>query len=308
MTKKPKWKNRGIDVPSGTKITGKWYHKTYKIKRKLGTGAIGSVYLCTINGMKAALKISEQGTSMTVEVNVLKSLQKVRDTHLGPFLLDVDDWVAPWGRTYSFYVMEYIEGERLDRYIEKNGEQWIGVFMLQLLESLERLHQAGWVFGDLKLDNILIDNIPHKARFVDVGGTTQIGRSIKEFTEFYDRGYWNLGSRKAEPSYDLFSFAMVFIAIFYPNLFQKTRTPQQTLFSKIDRVKALVPYRYVLKNAIVGKYTSSAEMKHELATMIVQRKKRSTQAVADGEKSILIESFLVTLIAAGYYVSSLLLP
>ena len=38
-----------------------------------------------------------------------------------------------------------------------------------------------------------------------------MGSSIKEFTEFYDRGYWGLGSRKAEPSYDLFAVAMIMI-------------------------------------------------------------------------------------------------
>lgn len=306
MTKK--WKKHGIDIPLGTQITGKWYQKKYRVKEKLGTGAIGSVYLCTMNGMKAALKISEQGTSMTVEVNVLKSLQKARDKRLGPYLLDVDDWEAPWGVTYSFYVMEYIKGERMDDFIKKNGEEWIGVFMLQLLESLNRLHQAGWVFGDLKLDNILIDNNPPKARFVDVGGTTQMGRAVKEYTEFYDRGYWGFGSRKAEPSYDLFSFAMVFVAIFYPQFFPKTNTPHQTLYMKMHRVKALVPYRELLKNALRGKYTTSTQMKQELGTIMLQRKKRSGHATKKQSKQLVIELLLVILIAAIFYASSLLLP
>ncbi|MGM8366124.1 protein kinase domain-containing protein [Virgibacillus sp. W0181] len=309
MTKNSKWKKHGIDIPSGTNVTGKWYQKTYRIIEKIGAGAVGSVYLCTINGRKAALKISKQGTSMTVEVNVLKSLQKVREHHLGPYLLDTDDWEAPWGETYSFYVMEYIEGESMASFIRGNGAEWIGVFMLQLLDKLDRLHQTGWVFGDLKLDNILIDRSSPKVRFVDVGGTTQTGRAIKEYTEFYDRGYWGLGSRKAEPSYDLFSLVMVFLAVFYPNHFPKTTTPEQTLFTKIDRVKALVPYRYMLKKAISGKYTSSAQMKHEVARMIAQRRKKTAKAGGKQQtRLVIVETFLLLLAAAGYYASSLLLP
>src|SRR5699024_9965099 len=117
--------------------------------------------------------------------------------------------------------MEYIQGMGMHSFIRRYGNQWVGPFLLQLLNDLEALHQAGWVFGDLKLDNVLIDIKPPRVRLVDVGGTTQVGRSIKEYTEFYDRGYWELGSRKAEPSYDLFAVVMIFIHVFYPNRFEK---------------------------------------------------------------------------------------
>src|SRR5690625_7837976 len=87
--------------------------------------------------------------------------------------------------------------------------------MLQLLNNLEDLHQSGWVFGDLKTDNLLIMSSPPQVSWVDVGGTTQMGRAIKEYTEFYDRGYWSMGTRRAVPSYDLFYFVMVFLPYFF---------------------------------------------------------------------------------------------
>ena len=37
------WKNSGIDLKPGTKITGKWYKNQYLIRGKLGKGAIGTV-------------------------------------------------------------------------------------------------------------------------------------------------------------------------------------------------------------------------------------------------------------------------
>src|SRR5699024_9473064 len=94
--------------------------------------------------------------SMTVEVNVLKALQKVQGSRLGPYLLDVDDWKAPSGNTYAFYVMEYLQGESMASFIQRNGKEWIGVLMLQLLKDLEQLHESGWVFGDLKAENLLV--------------------------------------------------------------------------------------------------------------------------------------------------------
>lgn len=105
--------------------------------------------------------------------------------------------------------------------------------MVQLLEDLDQLHQAGWTFGDLKTDNILVESNPPRIRLVDVGGTTRMGRSIKEYTEFFDRGYWGLGTRKAEPSYDLFAVAMVFLHIYYPRRFERmTGEPSEKLLEK----------------------------------------------------------------------------
>ncbi|MGL4520930.1 MAG: hypothetical protein ACRCWQ_00005, partial [Bacilli bacterium] len=40
---------------------------------------------------------------------------------------------------------------------------------------------------------------------------TQFGRVIKEYTERYDRGYWKVGLRSAEASYDLFSIGMIIV-------------------------------------------------------------------------------------------------
>jgi serine/threonine protein kinase len=291
-------------------LTGKWHQKRYVIIRKLGNGAIGSVYLCDANGKKAALKISDISTSITMEVNVLKSLGKVQGKSLGPSLLDVDDWVTPVGQTFSFYVMEYIHGQTLPEFMKQNGKEWIGVFMLQLLEDLGNLHQSGWVFGDLKVDNLLVTGSPTRLRWIDVGGTTQIGRAIKEYTEFYDRGYWGLGTRKAEPSYDLFALVMVFVGVFYPKQFPKGSNPQATLFKKMNEVKALKPYEACFKKALTGKYQTSIEMKQELSSIIydLQKKPQTTTKRKQDNPPLALESIGFLLIALGYYVSSLLIP
>ncbi|WP_047986247.1 protein kinase domain-containing protein [Ornithinibacillus californiensis] len=294
----------------GMSMTGKWHHKRYTIIRKLGNGAIGSVYLCDAGGKKAALKISDKGSSITMEVNVLKSLGKVQGKSLGPYLLDVDDWVTPQGQTFSFYVMEYIQGRTLPEFMKQHGQEWIGVFLMQLLDDLEALHQSGWVFGDLKVDNLLVTSAPTRLRWIDVGGTTQIGRAIKEYTEFYDRGYWGLGSRKAEPSYDLFALVMVFLSVYYPNHFQKGSNPQATLFKKVNDIKAIHPYSQCLKKALIGKYRTSKEMKQEISAVIydLQQRKLVSGKRKQQNPSYAVESVGFLLIALGYYLSSLIIP
>ena len=70
----------------------------YTIIKELGYGANGIVYLAKCNHDQVALKMSDNGMSITSEVNVLKSFAKVQGSALGPSLLDVDDWQCKMGK------------------------------------------------------------------------------------------------------------------------------------------------------------------------------------------------------------------
>ncbi|HLS66788.1 MAG TPA: protein kinase family protein [Pseudogracilibacillus sp.] len=273
MAQKVGQKKDRIILPHGATIYGKWNKRRYQIVRRIGSGAIGTVFLCRENGKDVAVKMSRHALSLTTEVNVLKSLQQVQDTSLGPFLFDADDWVAPDGTTYSFYAMEYIDGVSIERFVRVNGANWIGVFLMQMLEQLEQFHDAGWVFGDLKNENIIIGGKQPTARFIDVGGTTKIGRSIKEYSDFYDRAYWGLGSREAEPSYDLFALAMIMLAIYYPEKFKRTNATKNVLLTKLYAINELKLYRPCLQKALTGKYRTAKEMKRDLMQTILQLQK-----------------------------------
>ena len=268
-------KNPVGNLPQGTTIIGKWHKERYTIVRTLGYGATGYVYLTRSSKGLAALKISENSMSITSEVNVLRHFSKVQGFSLGPSLLDVDDWERPnlgGKQSFSFYVMEFLEGEPLLSFVQKRGMEWAGILTLQLLTDLETLHQEGWVFGDLKPDNLIVTATPPKVRLVDVGGTTQQGRAIKEFTEFFDRGYWGLGSRKAEATYDLFAVAMIMIHICYPKQFQKNgEGGRKQLEEQIDKNSWLKRYKVVLMRALAGEYSSAQEMKSGMLSVMSQR-------------------------------------
>jgi serine/threonine-protein kinase len=249
-----------FNVKPGTLIEGKWHHNQYKIIKELGFGANGIVYLAQFRNQTVALKMSDNGMSITSEVNVLKSFAKVQGSALGPSLLDVDDWQQRGGQI-SFYVMEYIQGPDLLTFIQQNGHVWTEVLILQLLNDLHTLHKNGWVFGDLKPDNLIVTGPPARIRCIDVGGTTIQGRAIKEFTEFFDRGYWGLGSRKADPSYDLFAVAMILINISYPKRFNKTSGDLKQLEAMIKGKVELKKYESTLLHALKGNFSSAKEMR-----------------------------------------------
>ncbi len=104
-------KNRLCNLPPGTVITGKWHGRSYRLLRRLGSGANGVVYLAENGRTRVAVKLSDDYASLASEMNILRRFAKVQGAALGPSLLEADDWQSPFAReTIPFYVMEYIEG------------------------------------------------------------------------------------------------------------------------------------------------------------------------------------------------------
>lgn len=203
--------------PVGTVITGKWRGNRYVVERMLGKGANGTVYLVQREGRreKYALKVGNDTLELQSEINVLTSLQSCRkrsehrarrESPLSSYLLESDDFKG--GSNEPFYVMRYVEGRPLHLFLAKNGASWLGLVGLKLLEKLQKLHECGFVFGDLKPENVMVSDYG-EAELIDYGGASPMGRSVKQFTEWHDRGFWNAGSRTGDESYDLFSFAVL---------------------------------------------------------------------------------------------------
>ena len=249
--------------PIGSVIRGKWQQKDYIIRKELGYGANGIVYLADSTKGSVAIKFSDNSATIAAEVNVLKSFAKVQGISLGPYLIDVDDTIVN-GKIIPFYVMEYISGDSLLSFVQKVGKDWLTVLMLQLLSGLEEMHKLGWVFGDLKPENLIVRSSDFKVRFIDVGGTTQIGRAIKEYTEYFDRGYWGLGGRRAEPSYDLFALAMIVINAVYQKRFNKNGDGINQLWDLIKNKQELRELEPILLKALKGQYVSAIDMKKDL--------------------------------------------
>ena len=61
----------------------------------------------------------------------------------------------------SWLARSFIEGETLSSWAEGRPEEEIGALVFELLPALQHLHQRGFVHGDLKPDNIIVDATGH---------------------------------------------------------------------------------------------------------------------------------------------------
>ncbi|CAG5088862.1 Serine/threonine protein kinase [Thermobacillus xylanilyticus] len=253
-----------LRLAPGTVITGKWNRGRYRVERLLGEGANGKVYLVEHSRRLYAMKVGGDAVDLQSEINVLRSLAS-RRRRTEPFLLAVDDYVHRDGKEYPFYIMRYVRGSVLHEYLQREGADWFPLVGYNLLGKLAELHEAGFVFGDLKRENVLVGSYG-RVELVDYGGATAIGKSVRQFTELYDRGYWNAGSRTAEGTYDLFSFAVLCLHLFEGRrLLQLTKTllPQNRSPADLIRLTtghpALKPFAGWLARALGGEFASARE-------------------------------------------------
>ena len=136
----------------------------YEVIEKIGTGGLGSVYLArhknlntkvVLKAEKLKKKINE--VQLRREVDILKTLKS-------PYIPVVYDYFVQGDTAYT--VMEYIEGETLEEYLER-GESYrqpqIIKWAIQILEALRYLHSPthgdpprGYIHSDIKPANIMI--------------------------------------------------------------------------------------------------------------------------------------------------------
>lgn len=273
-----------VQLPPGTVVKGKWNGKTYRLEKLLGIGANGQVYLASLGRSVCALKFSDEAAELQGEANVLASLDHTgRKRGRVAFLLDVDDYTID-GRDLPFYAMRYVPGTPVNAYLKRHGSQWMGVIGYRLLERLTELHEAGWVFSDIKSDNVLVHDYG-AVELVDFGGATAVGRSVRQFTEIYDRGYWSAGSRTADPAYDWFAFAMLWLhAVDGKRLLQLTSTllPQNRhpgeLMKLVRSHPRLLPMESWMEKAFSGGFRNSGETLQEWRKAIRGAERTVTQA------------------------------
>ena len=135
----------------------------YRITGLIGQGGMGTVYSAVRNDGNG--KAEEQVAIKVVRTRLFspllqdrfleerKALAAMRHPHIGHLL---DGGMSKTGDPYL--VMEYIHGERLDRYCERadvSRKQIIEIF-LQLCESVAFAHSHRILHGDLKPSNVLV--------------------------------------------------------------------------------------------------------------------------------------------------------
>jgi serine/threonine protein kinase len=166
--------------------------KDFKIYEELGKGAFGTVYRAQYkNGNKShVIKILNQDKlnieSVKREFNVLERLDS-------PFIAKFYCMTACGDRIAQ--VFDYIQGEDLFSYLASLGllrskrplkEENVKIIAWELIHALKYLQERGIAWGDLKMENIIIDIRGH-LNLIDFGlaeffdASTQLGGGTTDY-------------------------------------------------------------------------------------------------------------------------------
>ncbi|EOD01138.1 protein kinase domain-containing protein [Caldisalinibacter kiritimatiensis] len=251
----------------GKVITGKWNNNKYKVLKEIGRGSIGVVYKVTDdNGNVKALKISKDFSSITREYNNIKRLKGYKFV---PRVYELDDY-KEGNNTFNFFVMEYIYGDDLKAFIKKhnfNEKDVLGIGII-LLDILQKAYKEGCLYGDLKLENILIDKKNSRVMLVDFGGLIDKDKCLKEYTPTYNPTSWDIKSDIDKQATIIFSISMLMTSM----ILKKEFSPfKYTLKDVISIVKALKVNEKLKKTIIKGlnvKYKSIRVFKNDLKMVL----------------------------------------
>lgn len=133
----------------------------YKVLERLGSGGGSNVYLCEHSGMgnRVAVKVlySDKATDPTM-VERFRREARAAATLNHPNIVrgfDLDE-----ADNLNFLVMEYIEGNSLEKIIRKLGPMDVFRachYIKQAAQGLKHAHEAGVVHRDIKPANLLLD-------------------------------------------------------------------------------------------------------------------------------------------------------
>jgi len=131
---------------AGTLVSGR-----YQLRTRLGQGGYWEVWLAQDQtlGREVAIKFvrSERGERFWQEVQAIEGL----DTPYIVTLYQIDP-------AEQALIMEYVRGGNLRTWFEKqrpNRETWL-TLLSQVAQALDALHKRGYLHGDVKPENILI--------------------------------------------------------------------------------------------------------------------------------------------------------
>ncbi|MDQ0190141.1 phosphotransferase [Alicyclobacillus cycloheptanicus] len=277
---------------AGDIVRTKWSGVRYQVIRPLGSGANGQVYLVRGPDGDAAMKVCDRAEDVALEWGILERVAKHSPWFPRPIQLD-DDRDRPG---LYFYVMESVSGEPLSDVLPRLSEREVHGVMDQMLQGLAALHRHGYSFCDLKPENVLVEaaGAVVRVRFVDIGGVTAFGRSVRQFTPFYDRAFWNLGSRRADPQYDLAAaaFALLFCLTSPPPhpLLGKTPAERQVWLDKALRRVPLAHYGTWLWALVHGRFADARAAQaglpvpHDRGRTVAPRSHRRKPARAAGRR------------------------
>ena len=160
----------------------------YQVIKELGSGGFATTYLAKIinsQGQKCVLKqLQPRFNSLEIWENAKERLDTegmvLRWLGKHPQIPELIDHFDEHGQ--FFLVLEFIEGEELDREVQGNLLDEKGVLLLlsDVLQILDFVHQQGVVHRDIKPSNLIRRHRDGKMTLIDFGAVKEIGTALYE--------------------------------------------------------------------------------------------------------------------------------
>jgi glycogen synthase kinase 3 beta len=212
--------------------------RTYELKRILGKGSYGHVYLAIVKETKEAVAIKmarmqasgedgwtsgAQNGSHDREVQILKELRGHPNivSLEGVFLSPAKDQQAQSPpQVHLNMVLEYCS-DTLHRVLKHTmnvlrrtmDDRYVRLYQYQLLRGLAFIHGQGIMHCDIKPQNLLLDGKSHTLKIADFGTAKRlwVGRTLQSYvcSRYYRAPELILGSTNYNTSVDLWSAGCV---------------------------------------------------------------------------------------------------
>lgn len=237
----------------------------YTITEFIGAGGFGSVYKASKNGDTFAIKVfredyllaeyknGSKNNRIQQEIDIMKTVNH-------PFLIKyVDDFKGSDLNVPSYFlVMEYAEGETLQKIIKRNGfanqEQIAGIFK-NILEGIKGLHQIrgnddnkGIIHRDLKPENIIVNGKVIKildygiSKVIDYTTLTSTGNFLG--SPLYSSPEQITDSKHIDKRSDLYTLGVIFYEMLTAKVpYEFTNLPE--LIDKIKNEGPIPPRKYL---------------------------------------------------------------
>ncbi len=196
----------------GEILKGKWNKNRYQVLKKLGHGGVGAVYkVKDENGRVKALKISDDMNSITREY---ENMKKIKMLKIIPKIYEIDDYKKA-GDVFYFFILDYIEGYNLKQITKVKQVPYRDVISIALviLKNLKVIYDCGYIYSDVKLENIMIDKRDKKIYLVDFGGLADKSLGFKEYTPTYNSVSWGITNKNNHSTSMVFSVNMLMITM-----------------------------------------------------------------------------------------------